>query len=118
MTHVLEFEFKTGWPKILRYSNVLASLRAMGEREDATAYDRADAAKAIATLEALYKQLGHTCSVHGHLDDPIVISAIVGESDQVAFVCPHCSDPRLLKQWEAEQLVIDQKTGAIIKVER
>ena len=75
-------------PDLLRLSNLLKKLKAMGE-EGEHSYE---------TIQKLYKEVGNNCAVHGELVDPIV--GLIGE--QVAFICPWCSGPEMLAAWEAE----------------
>lgn len=49
-------------------------------------------------ISELRDRVGRLCAIHGRLDDPII--ALLGED--IAFACPWCSDPEVLKQWEAE----------------
>lgn len=72
---------------IVRSSNAIARLR------------RVDPIAAEA-VELLRSQVGQTCPVHGHLDDPII--SLLG--DEIAFGCPDCSGEDLRRRW-VEELV-------------
>lgn len=67
-------------------------------------------AEGAAAGEALDKEInevaGRTCSVHSLLEDPIImLGTLPGETEQrLIVVCPWCSSPELLAQWEAQQL--------------
>jgi len=84
-------QVKTGivnfMPGVLRMSTALRKLREKGSE---------NAAKVV---EDLYKQVGSQCPNHGELKDPLIFTA---PGNKVAFGCPWCSDPGLLKLWEKE----------------
>jgi hypothetical protein len=77
--------FVDGPPGLIRYSRILGMLtpevRAEAERERETAA---------------------RCATHGKLADPAI--AIIGEGAdrRVAYICPWCSAPDILAQWEKE----------------
>ena len=75
-------------PAAVRYSTAVRRARANGMSEEN-----------LAALEADRKQFGASCPVHGELADPVI--GIV-EGSMVAFACPHCSGPEVLKAWEDE----------------
>jgi hypothetical protein len=72
-------------PPRLRYSRMVGlltpELRAEAERE------RAIAAR---------------CPKHGELKDPAIALVGEGEGQRVAYICPWCSGPEILAQWEQE----------------
>lgn len=73
---------------ILRMSNALHRLRQQGSNAS------------VAKILEDYEKVGNTCTVHGHLSDPII--TILG--NRVAFGCPWCSDSAILRAWENEPL--------------
>jgi hypothetical protein len=75
-------------PETLRYSTLLQMLRKHGCPQDQ--YD---------DFVALKARVGSHCAVHGELKDPVIAHA---GGDQVAFICPHCSSPKILAAWEKE----------------
>lgn len=97
MTEHKQVTFANGWPKVLRYSSVIARLRSAAHGEHAKA-----AQHTIDTLTVMYTSCGDTCSVHGKLEDPILFTVDYDGGSKVAFACPHCSDPELLARWERE----------------
>lgn len=72
---------------ILRSSNAITRLRRMSP----------DAAEAV---ELCRDTIGRLCTIHGHLDDPIL--TLLGE--ELAFVCPQCSSPEVFAAWQAEPI--------------
>lgn len=42
------------------------------------------------------------CPEHGELVDPAILLCGEGADQRVAFVCPWCSGPEILSQWEKE----------------
>lgn len=72
-------------PGLIRYSRILALLpmaaRAEAERE------RLAAAR---------------CETHGQLEDPAIGLIGKGADQRVAYICPWCSAPAVLAQWEKE----------------
>lgn len=81
-------------PSLVRYSTALRHLR------DGTKKG-SDAAEA---LERDFAEHGSRCTVHGLLEDPIIVLLRLPEDDseRVGFGCPDCSGPEVKARWEAE----------------
>ncbi len=78
--------FASGSTGPVRYSTALKRLRAIPDNEAHVAEFERD------------KEIASVCVTHGKVADPVI--GIVG--DRVAFGCPWCSDPAILKAWEDE----------------
>lgn len=48
------------------------------------------------------RALAAHCPEHGEIRDPAIFLAGEGAEKRVAFICPWCSGPELLAQWEKE----------------
>jgi hypothetical protein len=70
-------------PPMVRYSTALKRLRALGA--DTAEFERD-------------KKVAAVCPEHGEIADPVIALS----TDRVAFACPWCSDPTMLKAWEEE----------------
>ena len=70
----------------LRSSIIIERLHDQGNSESAN------------RIAEMRDRVGRLCAIHGRLDDPII--ALLGPD--VAFACPWCSAPDVLKKWEAE----------------
>ena len=78
--------FAPGAVGCLRFSTAMKRLRAgAGDAAMAAEFERD-------------KEIAAVCVTHGKVADPVI--GLVG--DQVAFGCPWCSDPAILKAWEDE----------------
>lgn len=75
----------------LRFSTYLRALRKQGTPEEAVAEFERDKAK-----------YGSECPTHGAIEDPVIGLVGSGADARVAFACPWCSGPEILKAWEQE----------------
>lgn len=82
----LNDSFSSAPPDVIRYSTTVKHLRASGTPEEHLEEYERD------------KQAAAHCSEHGPIDDPIIGLA----GDRVAFACPWCSAPEMLRRWEEE----------------
>jgi hypothetical protein len=77
--------FADGRPELLRYSRMIGKL--------------APAVRAEAERERL---IAARCETHGLLEDPAIALIGEGAGKRVAYICPWCSGPDILAQWERE----------------
>ncbi len=59
--------------------------------------------EAGAALDDEVKEAGRRCETHGYLDDPAIFINTSATGKRIVVVCPLCSSPELLAQWEAQQ---------------
>jgi hypothetical protein len=83
----VKYGFFDGSPGVLRMSTALRRAREQNMPPEVAE-----------TVQRIYRE-HDTCPTHGKLEDPIVGTVA---PDQIAIVCPWCSDPQVLAAWEAE----------------
>lgn len=77
----------SGMPESFRFSTLRNALRRAGARD------------AVAEFEKDQRECGSRCPVHGELSDPAIA---IMPNQQIAFICPWCSDPQILAAWKKE----------------